>query len=470
MSGRGAEHVFNEDDATSTRFRFVIVGLLFTIATVNYVDRGALSFASEQIIKTFGFDSADWGSILGFFGYGYMFGALCGGTMLDRWGARKMWIVAGVAWSIFESGTALAGEFGLTILGGSALAGFAVMRSVFGFTEGPAFSSINKTIARWAAPRERALLSSFALASTPFGAMLAAPITVGLLTLTGDWRMTFVALGVGSLALIAIFAWVFTDSPEQSRRVNARELAKISAPSLVEIQVNLNNIHDARPGWLSFFSNRTLVLNAIGYFSFLYVTFLLLTWAPKYLQNHFHYSLSSLSYVGVVPWVGSCVAVLVGGKLSDLILAKTGNLRIARGQFAAACLLLAGICFLLVPMASSAVGVLALMTLANALNTLPNAVYWVIILDTAPRTRIGAFSGITHFIANISSIAAPTLTGYLVKAYGYDAMFFAVGIVSFVGMVAMLCVEPGAFLHRKAAMLQSEVRRADAIDNGNGAS
>ena len=60
-------------------------------------------------------------------------GALIGGLLLDRWGARKVWIVAGVAWSIFEGGTAIAGELGLTLFGGSALAGFAVMRSIFGF-------------------------------------------------------------------------------------------------------------------------------------------------------------------------------------------------------------------------------------------------------------------------------------------------------------------------------------------------
>lgn len=464
-SSHAADSIKSGVGAAPTRFRFVIVGLLFMIATVNYVDRGALSFASEQIISTFGFDSAQWGEILGFFGYGYMFGAVCGGALLDRWGARKVWIFAGVAWSIFEAGTAVAGEFGLTALGGSALAGFAVMRSLFGFTEGPAFSSINKTIARWAAPKERALLSSFALASTPFGALLSAPVTVGLLTLTGDWRITFAALGLGSLILIAVFAWIFADSPEQSHRVNAAELAKIQA-QMPTTSTASNEGDNAQTGYFSFFASRTLVLNAIGYFSFLYVTFLLLTWTPKYLQNQFHYSLSSLSYMGVIPWIGSCIAVLVGGRFSDLILAKTRNLRMARSYFSAACLLLAGACFLLIPTATSATGVLALMTLANALNTLPNAVYWVVVLDTAPRARVGAFSGITHFIANISSIAAPTLTGYLVKSHGYNAMFIAAGTVSLVGMIAMLYVEPGVFRNRKFAACESGVSQATA-ENSN---
>ena len=74
-TSEGRSYAVDRDTIIPTRFRFVVVGLLFMIATVNYVDRGALSFASEHIIGAFGFDSAQWGEILGFFGYGYMFGA-----------------------------------------------------------------------------------------------------------------------------------------------------------------------------------------------------------------------------------------------------------------------------------------------------------------------------------------------------------------------------------------------------------
>ena len=35
----------------ATRFRFAIIGMLFLMAVVNYVDRGALSYTSEQLIK-----------------------------------------------------------------------------------------------------------------------------------------------------------------------------------------------------------------------------------------------------------------------------------------------------------------------------------------------------------------------------------------------------------------------------------
>lgn len=436
--------------AQATHFRYVIVGLLFLMATVNYVDRGALSYASEAIIAKYGFSKSEWGSVLGYFGYGYMFGAICGGSISDHWGPRRVWIYAGLTWSLFEIATAFAGEFGLTMLGGSALAGFATLRILFGFAEGPAFSIINKTVSSWAAPKERALLSSLALASTPFGAMITAPVTVGLLVWSGDWRVTFMMLGVASILLLVLFALVFRDRPEQCARVNAAELALIRASASASTTPVAVDGGD-QPSWFSFFTSRTLMFNAVGYFAFLYVTFLLLTWTPKYLQNQFHYSLSSLWYIGMIPWVGSCVAVLIGGRLSDFILSRTGNLQMARSWFAAGSLLLAGLCFLMIPQATSAAGVIGLMTLANTLNTLPNAVYWIVVIDTAPRSRTGAFSGITHFIANVSSVVAPTLTGHLVDRLGYNSMFTAAAVVSAVGMFAMLMVRPGVFRHRSAS-------------------
>lgn len=428
----------------ATRFRFAIIGMLFLMAVVNYVDRGALSYTSEELVKQYGFSKSEWGSVLGYFGYGYVFGAVLGGTLSDRWGPRRVWIYAGFIWSLFEVATAYAADIGLALFGGSAITGFAAIRVLFGFAEGPAFSTINKSVSNWAAPRERALLSSLTLASTPVGAMITAPISVGLLLLTGDWRLMFVAVGCVSLALVLLFAIVFSDRPEESRYVNSAELATINevVPGLSQIPASEEI---ARPSWFSFFASPTLIFNTVGYFAFLYITFLLLTWTPKYLQEQFHYDLSSLWYVGMIPWLGSCLTVVIGGRLSDGILARTGSLVVARSWFAAASFLLAGLCFVAIPWAESAVGVITLMTVANALNTLPNAVYWSVVIDSSPRSRTGTNSGIMHLFAATASIVAPTLTGFLVSAYGYNSMFMAAAVVMAIGMFSMLMVRPGGF-------------------------
>ena len=49
---------------------------------------------------------------------------------------------------------AFAGELGMAVFGGSALAGFGMLRVMFGIAEGPIFSTISKTNANWAAPKK----------------------------------------------------------------------------------------------------------------------------------------------------------------------------------------------------------------------------------------------------------------------------------------------------------------------------
>ncbi|AYG07608.1 MFS transporter [Pseudomonas fluorescens] len=422
-------------------FRYQIFFLIMLMALLNYIDRGAIAYASASILPEYGFDKADWGNVLGYFGYGYILGALVGGILADRFGAKRIWLIAGATWSIFEIATAFAGDFGLAFLGGSAMAGFATIRVMFGFAEGPAYSVINKSVANWATPKERGFVVSVGLLSTPLGALLTAPVAVGLQTLTGSWRSMFVVLGVASLALLIYFMTRFTNTPDENPRVSKAELDFLRKERAEAANASTPTTSVA-PVW-HFFKNKDLLLNAVGYFSFVYVTFLLLTWTPKYLQDEFHYNLSSLWYMGMIPWTGACFTVLLGGKISDWLLRRTGNLKVARSWLAATCLLLTTLCFIMVSQAQTVWGVIALMTLANALNALPNSVYWAVVIDTAPSNRVGAYSGMTHFIANTASFIAPMLTGYLTVHYGYSSMFVAAAVATALGMSAMLMVRPG---------------------------
>jgi sugar phosphate permease len=420
---------------TDSRYRYRIFAMVFLIALINYVDRGALSFAANDISHEFNFDKAQLGAVLGYFGFGYLFGSLCGGFLADRIGTKKVWLLAGALWSLLEIATAWAGELGVALFGGSAILGFAALRIMFGFAEGPAYALMNKTIAHWAPRKERGFALGIGLLSTQVGALLTAPLAVGLLLLTGDWRSMFMLLGLFSLLAILLFARGFTDTPQQHPRVNAAELAAIEAGQQPEGP-------QPRLPWWAFFTNRTLVFNALGYFSFLYVTFVLVTWGPKYLQDTFNYDLRSLWYVAMIPWSGACFTVLLGGRLADALLRRFGNLRLARNLFAAVTLLLTAICFLLIPFMRSPAEIILLMTLGNALNALVNNVYWSVVIDVTPKASVGAYSGMTLAIANVAAITAPMLSGWLAQHHGYGAMFFATAAVSFCSMLCMTLLQP----------------------------
>ncbi|KAB2336704.1 MFS transporter [Cytobacillus depressus] len=422
-------------------YRYQIMLMMVLMVIINYIDRGAISYAQKDIIGEYGFDPISWGAVLGYFGFGYLFGSLFGGMLADKEGPKFVWIIIGIGWSVFVIATAFAGDIGLALFGGSALTGFAVIRILFGFAEGPTFSTINKTNANWATPKERGFAVSMGLLGTPLGAMLTAPAAVALLSVT-NWKVMFIILG--SLGIVWVFIWakMFTDLPEQNPKVSKEELEKIRSVKDLLPNEKVVGEHDDSIKWYHFFKNPTLVFNALGYFAFQYINFLLLTWTPKYLQDQFGFQLSSLWYLGMIPWIGACFTVLLGGKISDYLRMKTGNLRIARSGLAVVSLLLTATCFMLIPTADTIVGVMVLMCIGNAFNSLPNSVYWSVIIDTEP-SRAGTFGGITHFITNTATIIAPILTGFLVVSFGYSSMFVAAGIAAAFGMIAMLFVKPG---------------------------
>ncbi len=139
------------------------------------------------------------------------------------WNLGSTIVIAGVAWSLFAIGMIWAGDIGMAVFGGSALSGFALVRILFGFSEGPAYSIINKTMSAWAAPAERGFAVSIGLLSTPLGALLTAPVAVGLLLLTDSWRAMYVVLGVLGLVLIALFARVYTNRPEPPLKLQVQQ-------------------------------------------------------------------------------------------------------------------------------------------------------------------------------------------------------------------------------------------------------
>lgn len=419
-----------------SRYRYVIFSLLFLVALINYIDRGALSFAANAISQEYHFSKVQLGAVLGYFGFGYLLGSLCGGFLADRLGTRKVWLMAGVLWSLLEIATAWAGDLGVALFGGSAIMGFAALRILFGVSEGPAYALMNKAIAHWAPDRERGFALSIGLLSTQVGSLLTAPIAVGLLLLTHDWRMMFILLGCFSLLAMLLFARRFSDLPEQQPAANAAERALIRNGQRQEA-------HDEAPlPWWRFFTSRTLVCNALGYFSFLYITFTLVTWLPKYLQDNFHYDLHSLWYVAMIPWSGACLTVLLGGRIADRLLARFSNLRVARNGFAAVTLLGTACCFMAIPYAGSAAAIIALMTLGNALNAMVNNVYWSVVIDVTPKASVGAFSGMTLAIANLASIISPMLCGWLAEYYGYNAMFTVTAVIALGSMLAMTLLQP----------------------------
>ncbi len=75
-----------------TRFRWIIIALIFFITVVNYVDPSAISYGIGYIARALNFSRHDQdilsGFILAAFSIGYMFTTFFGSIFADRHGAR----------------------------------------------------------------------------------------------------------------------------------------------------------------------------------------------------------------------------------------------------------------------------------------------------------------------------------------------------------------------------------------------
>ena len=78
----------------------IVIGLAFALGLVNYLDRVVISFAVGPIQKDFGIDNASFGLAMSLFALGALAVNGISGVLLDRYGARRIWSLGLIVWSL----------------------------------------------------------------------------------------------------------------------------------------------------------------------------------------------------------------------------------------------------------------------------------------------------------------------------------------------------------------------------------
>ena len=147
-------------------FRWVICGLLFFAATINYIDRQVIGILKPTLQQQFGWSEIDYSDIVFAFQGAYAIGFLLAGRMIDKLGARTGFAIAIIVWSLAAIAHAEAPVFGVPVAHVFALvgltysasvAGFIVARMALGLGEAGNFPAAIKVVAEWFPKRERAL-------------------------------------------------------------------------------------------------------------------------------------------------------------------------------------------------------------------------------------------------------------------------------------------------------------------------
>ncbi|SFU08600.1 MFS transporter [Paraburkholderia aspalathi] len=420
----------------STRFRGVVLTLLFLAMLINYMDRAALSIAMPFISKTFSLSPSEKGIVFSSFFVGYALFNVIGGYLSDRIGPKRVFTWAMLCWSGCCALTAAASGF-VSLL---------VFRTAFGMGEGPISATANRTVANWFPTGERARAVGLNQAGGPLGGALAGPV-VGFMAIQFGWRLAFVV--VGCLGVLWVLAWarLATDHPRQNARVSSDEAALIAQDSAMGVTGRAQAAIEASSGTArTIFRNPAVYVMAFSLFCCSYNQFFFLTWFPTYLVEQKHLSLAEMSVVSSFPWLAGALGYVLGGLAIDALYRLTGKVLLSRKVVLVVCLALGGACVALTGQIESARGAVSVMSIGVGFVMLTSTAYWALIQAIAPRDAVGGASGLMHGLGNISGIVAPTLTGFVIQSTrSYSMAFTIAGALALLGAVAV------AFLIREPA-------------------
>jgi len=244
---------------------------------------------------------------------------------------------------------------------------------------------------------------------------------IGLMLLRIGWRLSFAATGLISFFYFLLFVWIYRDprkTPAGEEHVEAAEKR-------------------ATVGYLV--RQRKVIGLSLGFGSYNYVFYLLLTWLPVYLSRALHMDLAhSFLYTGV-PWlVATAGDLVVGGFLVDYLIHHGWNAdRVRRTVLVCGTAMGLGI----LGAAHAHTAEQALFWISVSIGGLPAAapVGWSVPSLIAPRHSVGTVGGILNLSNQISGIAAPILTGYLVNGkQSFAAAFFVAAAYLVVGIAAYI--------------------------------
>ena len=411
----------------SGKYRFTVAMLLFIAGSINYMDRAAIGVVAPFIRRSFALSDSQLGFTFSTFFIGYALFAFVGGQLADRYGPRRTYIWAAVAWSV------LCGLTGLV----TGYAQLLVVRTLFGFAEGPMNSTTNRTITNWFPRRETARAVGFTFSGQTFGSAITAPI-VAALALSTSWRIAFLALTVIGLAWVLAWRLLVTDLPQQNRRVTQGELKYLEDTR----EVVAPPAGGSYPGLSAYLGRASTLSLGLGMFAVNYTLYIFISWLPTYLTDALHMPIKQMAIVASIPWIGGLVGYIGGGLVSDFVYNHSTDKLRARKITTIAPLAVAAAALLLVTFTTTATAAVTLISLAIMLLTASVQSCWATIHELVPPVRVGGVSGFIHLLSNVSGIVGPTATGLAIQYLGgFNSAFFLAAGTAAAGVIAMaICV------------------------------
>jgi MFS transporter, ACS family, glucarate transporter len=431
--------------ADSSKSRFGVLVLLFTLSMITYFDRICISVAAPAIMDRLKLSAFSMSMVFSAFTLTYSLFEVPSGWLGDRIGARKALTRIVLCWSAFTMLTGAAWSFGSLL----------VARLLFGAGEAGAFPNISRSVASWFPAHERGRVYGLIFTGTRIGGAIA-PIAVVGLIMTVGWRLSFVYLGIlGPIWGVFWYFW-YRDTPVEKA---------VKSPSQPALEHNGEETEVSPVGsrpptvvpWRQLLSNPTLILLCFIYFTIGYGLYFYLTWLPTYLVKVWHFSPVPSGLLAGMPLLFGAVGAMVGGWLTDR-LSHRYNRRISRCLVGATGLIGSAVMIGVVPFAKNGMAAALSIALAAGFADLAIPACWAVCNDLSSENS-GVVSGFMNMLGNIGGTISPLVTGYVIDTWrDWRAPFLLTSLMYAVGVFLWLMLDPDRGLRTKQlTLLKSEI-------------
>jgi MFS family permease len=381
------------------RLRFkathVVLAMLCVMYLITYVDRVNISTAASEIQRELGLSNTQLGLVFSAFAYPYLLFQVIGGWVGDRFGARKTLFWCGLIWALS------------TIMTGfvTSLSTLFIARIALGFGEGATFPTATRAMQYWTPANRRGFAQGLTHAFARLGNAVTPPLIAALMAWL-TWRGSFIALGLVSLAWGVVWAWYFRNEPRDHSGITAAELASLP-PRPVEARPQVPWGPLVRRMWPV----------TLTYFCYGWSLWLYLNWLPLFFKNNYSLDIGHSALFASGVFFAGVVGDSFGGILSDGILKRTGDVRLAR--LSVIVLGFAGALLSLLPIL--VVHDITIVTLCLSggffFSELVIGPIWSVPMDIAPKYS-GTAAGLMNTGSALAAIVSPLVAGYVIDVTG----------------------------------------------------
>ena len=403
------------------RKRHLVLGLLFLLSIITYIDRVCISVAGPAMQKDLDITPSQFGWVVGFFAFAYAVFEIPSGAMGDTIGPRKTLSRIVLWWSAFTSLTGAVSNY-FVLLG---------VRFLFGAGEAGAYPNCSATISRWFPATERARAHGIVWMASRMGGAISPFLVIPIQAAYG-WRASFFAFGFLGVGWTALWYYWFRDNPRDQPGVTRTELDEIGPPRVES--------HRGVP-WRKVLRSPNLWWIMIMYHTYCWGSFFYLSWLHTFLVKGRGFDNAEVLKYSWLPFAFGGTANLLGGIVSDRLVKRFGLVwgrrSVGMAGLGASAFFIAATMFTDDKLLS-----VLFLALGYAGSDFMLPVAWAVCLDVG-RKHAGSVSGAMNTAGQIGSFMTSVAFGYMVTYYGtYNAPLVPMAVMTAISALLWLKIDP----------------------------